>query len=77
MVTDTQVGHISVCVYTPNIVALRVTTVLECTLGFLLFALVIIPMFKQVHEMYVVTKQFQLNRYMKLLVREGIVYFFV
>ena len=56
---------------------MRVAVILECTLGFLLFVLVIIPMFKELRAMYAVTKQFQLNRYMKLFVREGIMYFFV
>ena len=76
-VTDTQMGHISDCIYTHNTVAMMVSIVLECTLGFLQFALVIIPTLRELHAMYTVTKQFQLNRYMKLLVREGIVYFFV
>ena len=76
-VTDTQMGHISGCMYTHDAVAVRVAVVLECTLGFLLFALVTIPTLRELHSMYAVTKQFQLNRYMKLLMREGIFYFFL
>ena len=37
--------------------------------------LVIAQLMKQLLQMYSVNKQWQLNRYMKLLVREGILYF--
>ncbi|KAG8216210.1 hypothetical protein J3R82DRAFT_8238 [Butyriboletus roseoflavus] len=77
IVTETQLGDISSCAYTYIAVFTRVTVALECILGFLLFVFAIVPVLKELRMMYAVTKRLQLNRYMKLLAREGIIYFSV
>ena len=48
---------------------------LQITLGAGMCLLVTFQFIKQSVQMYMVTKQFQLGRYMNLLVREGLVYF--
>lgn len=56
---------------------MRITIIISCVLVFLLLVLAIIPTLMELRAMYMVTRRWQLNRYMKLLVREGIIYFFV
>ena len=46
-------------------------------MGCLLFVLAVIPVLRELRAMYAATKRFQLNQYMKLLAREGMVYFFM
>ena len=48
---------------------------IQITLGALMTLLVAIQFIKQSLQMYRVTKQFELNRYMNLLAREGMFYF--
>ena len=47
----------------------------QIALGALMCLLVIIQFIKESLQMYKATKHFRLNRYMNLLVREGMVYF--
>ena len=54
----------------PNIIG-----IVQITLGALMCLLVVIQFTKEAHQMYKATKHFRPNRYMKLLVREGIIYF--
>ena len=47
----------------------------QITLGALICLLVVIQFIKEALQMYNATKHFHLNRYMNLLVREGMIYF--
>ena len=49
--------------------------IVRITLGALMCLLVAIQFVRQSLQMYRVTKQFELSRYMNLLVREGMFYF--
>jgi len=49
----------------------------QIVLGALMCLLVAVQFIKEALQMHSVTKRFQLNRYMKLLVREGVIYFIV
>ena len=51
--------------------------VLQIVLGVLMCLLTAIRLFQELHPMYKETKHVKLNRYMKCLVSEGIVYFMV
>ncbi|KAF8135155.1 hypothetical protein EV363DRAFT_1396599 [Boletus edulis] len=53
-----------------------VTTVVQVTHGAVMCMLAIAQFVWQSIQMYQVTKQWQLNRYMRLFVKQGIVYFF-
>jgi len=53
------------------------TTIPRVTLGVTLLILALISTLKQLVEMYRATKQWQPNKYMQLLMREGILYFLV
>lgn len=49
----------------------------QIVLGALMCLLVAMRFFKEALQMYNATRQFHVNRYMKLLVREGVIYFIV
>ena len=53
----------------------KVLDVVQIALGALMCLFVIIKFVKESLQMYKVTKRWELNRYMKLLVREGMFYF--
>ena len=55
----------------------QLATVLQIMHGAAVCMLALLQFVKQSIQMYRVTKQWQLNRYMSLLVREGILYFLV
>ena len=48
----------------------------QITLGALMCLLLAIQFIRESLQMYGATKRFRLNRYMNLLAREGVVYFF-
>jgi len=54
----------------------KVATVLQITEGAAMFSLVIFQFAQQSLQMYSVTRQWQINRYMNILVKQGIQYFF-
>ena len=55
----------------------NMAAILQITHGIAMCILVIIQGVRQSLQMYHVTKQWQLNRYMKMLVQQEILYFFV
>ena len=79
LVTVVQIQDFSVCAmsYTTGYLGTFPTTIPRIILSAILFILALIPSFKESVGMYKVTKQWQLNRYMKLLARDGIIYFLV
>ena len=78
LVVTAQVLDYSFCVaqYYGSPIFPEVAAVIQMALGALICLLFAIQFIKESFQMYKVTKQFQLNRYMNLLVREGMVYFF-
>ncbi|KAF8552029.1 hypothetical protein OG21DRAFT_1486496 [Imleria badia] len=64
------------CVVLPTPVWLNEATILRITHGAAMGMLAIIQFVRQSLQMYRVTNQWQLNRYMNLLVKQGILYFF-
>ncbi|KAF8135160.1 hypothetical protein EV363DRAFT_1159953, partial [Boletus edulis] len=67
----------SVCTVDPtSFIWIRVNSILQITHGAALCTLAVFQFVRQSFEMYHVTREWQLNRYMGLLVREGILYFF-
>ena len=75
-----QVPDFSVCsalfINTPSQIDLSIT-IPRVILGITFLILAFIPTLKQLVEMYRATKQWQPNKYMQLLMREGILYFLV
>ena len=53
----------------------EITDVLQITFGISMYLLVAIRFIRESLRMYKATRQFQLNRYISLLVREGMIYF--
>lgn len=76
-VTTTQVLDFSVCSVVYNIPTgwSEYATVPQFILGSVLCILVVFQFVRQSYRMYRATKQWQPNRYMSLLVREGVLYF--
>ena len=71
-----RIQNVSYCkVGTSPVIWTYVTTISQITLGATMCILVIVQFMRQSLQMYSVNKQWQLNRYIKLLVREGILYF--
>ena len=60
----------------PNLTE-QFTSIPRIILGVMLFLLALVQTLKEQVGMYKATKQRQLNPYMKLLVKDGILYFFV
>ncbi|KAF8442220.1 hypothetical protein L210DRAFT_3759725 [Boletus edulis BED1] len=72
-----QILDFSVCIVDPtSFTWAKVNSILQITNGAVLCTLAVFQFVRQSVEMYNVTKEWQLNRYMGLLVREGILYFF-
>lgn len=72
----TQVLDFSYCVpQSGAIVWFEIADVLQMTLGLSMCLLVAIRFIEESLRMYNATRQFQLNRYISLLVREGMIYF--
>ncbi|KAF8135161.1 hypothetical protein EV363DRAFT_1322657 [Boletus edulis] len=72
-----QILDFSVCSVDPtSFIWVKVNSILQITHGAVLCTLAVFQFVRQSFEMYNVTKEWQLNRYMGLLVREGILYFF-
>ncbi|KAF8550482.1 hypothetical protein OG21DRAFT_1499748 [Imleria badia] len=78
-VTVIQVLDFRYCKYSPSRTTPSATyrAISRFVLGTALLILAVIPTFKQSFDMYKLTKRWQTNRSMKLLVREGAVYFVV
>jgi len=76
----TQVLDFSVCsaefINIPSQIHLSIT-IPQVTLGVTLLILALIPTLKQLAEVYRATKQWQPNKYIQLLMREGFLYFLV
>ena len=49
----------------------------QITLGVIMCLLVVVQFIKESLQMYKVTRQFRLSRYMNILVSDGMIYFFV
>jgi len=74
----TQVLDLSLCVPQASLVVpAEVGDISQLTLGALMCLFIAIRFTRRSFEMYKVTKQYRLGRYMNLLTREGIFYFFV
>ncbi|KAF8554413.1 hypothetical protein OG21DRAFT_1094707 [Imleria badia] len=72
-----QILDVSFCALQPASFAWpKVAFILQITHGGAMCILAVVQFMKQSLETYRVTKQWQLNRYMNLLVRQGILYFF-
>ncbi|KAF8549548.1 hypothetical protein OG21DRAFT_1525736 [Imleria badia] len=72
-----QILDFSVCVVPPSLLLwTKLAAIFQMTHGGLMCVLAIVEFVRQSLQMYHVTKQWQLNRYMRLLVRQGILYFF-
>ena len=63
-------------VVNPFPIWLEVIDTVQITLGGSTCIFVVTQFVRESHQMYKATKQFQLNHYMNLLVREGMIYFF-
>ncbi|KAF8553298.1 hypothetical protein OG21DRAFT_1497777 [Imleria badia] len=71
-----QILDISFCyLETTAPIWIKVTTILQITHGGVMCTLAIFQFVRQSLQMYRATKQWQLNRYMSLLVKQGILYF--
>ena len=76
IVVIVQVLDFSFCVLQNSFpIWLEAVTAVQITLGALMCLLVVIQFIVQSLEMYQVTKQFELSRYMNLVAREGMFYF--
>ena len=75
-IAASQVLNLSFCVQenVPPVWPLLLDSV-QITLGALMCLLVVLKFIKEAHQMYKATKHFRLNRYMNLVVREGMIYF--
>ena len=72
-----QLLDLSFCVYQSNILIwTKVSAILQITPSGTLCILAIIQFMRQSFQMYQVTKHWQLNRYMRLMTKQGILYFF-
>jgi len=73
-----QILDFSYCVvgFTP-VIWTQVAAILQITHGTVMCMLAFVQFVRQSLQMYRVTKQWQLDRYMNLLVRQGILYFLV
>lgn len=78
IVATIQVLDFSFCVQQSDgsLVLFDIVTALQIALSALMCSLVTLEFIKQSFQMYRATERFQLSRYMNLLVREGIIYFF-
>lgn len=71
-----QVLGFSVCVLQNGpLIWIEIANAVQIALGSLMCLLIIFQFISAAGQVYKATKQFHLNRYMKLLVREGIIYF--
>ncbi|KAF8548551.1 hypothetical protein OG21DRAFT_748684 [Imleria badia] len=72
-----QILNFSFCVVQPtSVVWTKVATVLQIMHGGVVCILAIFQFMRQSLQMYRITKQWQVNQYMSLFVRQGIIYFF-
>ena len=73
-----QILDFSFCVVgSTSLIWTKVATILQITHGAAMCMLALVRFVRQSLQMYPATKQWQINRYMGLLVREGILYFLV
>ena len=72
-----QILDFSFCMEQPTLpVWTNIAAILQITHGAAMCTLAIIRFARQTFQMYRVTNQWQINQYMSLLVREGVLYFF-
>ena len=64
----------SLCLLQPNI-GIQILDAVQITIAVIMCLLVAAQFIKESLQMYKATKRFQLNRYMNLLVGEGMIYF--
>lgn len=77
-VATLQILGFSACQVQPtSVVWLEVSTILQVTHSATTCVLAMVQFVRQLLQMYRVTKQWQPNRYMNLLVNQGIMYFSV
>ena len=73
-----QILDFSFCVVEPtSVIWTKAATISEITHATAMCMLALVQFVKQSLQMYRATKQWQINRYMGLLVRQGILYFVV
>lgn len=73
-----QTFNSSVCIVEPSSpISTKPGTILRIINGTAIFVFAIVQFVRQSLLMYRVTKQWQINRYMNILVKQGILYFFV
>ncbi|KAF8553299.1 hypothetical protein OG21DRAFT_1485499 [Imleria badia] len=75
-VSPVQIPGVSFCLVLSTPVWANEAAILQITHGAAMCILAIFQFVRQSLQMYRVTKQWQLNRYMSLLVKQGILYFF-
>lgn len=74
--TVAHVYEFSFCVAQPSpFILAEVIDISQFTLGGVTCLLVVFQFIRESLQMYKATKRFQLNRYMNLLVREGVIYY--
>lgn len=71
-----QVLDFRFCVIQPGLAMwLEMAQIVQITLGATMCLLVAVQFIRESLQIYKVTKRFQVNRYMNLLAREGMIYF--
>ncbi|KAF8549537.1 hypothetical protein OG21DRAFT_1488441 [Imleria badia] len=76
LVATIQILNFSYCVGQPtSLIWTKVANILQMTHGAVVCTLAIFQFVRQLLRMYHATKQWQLNRYMSLLVKQGLLYF--
>ena len=73
-----QILDFSICVVDPtSLIWAEVYSILQITHGAAMFILVIVSFVRESLQMYRMTRQWQCNQYVSLLVKQGILYFLV